>query len=118
MNICKRALLIALRHPFYLVIYIGFLSTMGVLLMGEASEDQTLALEPARARIALVDRDGSDVSAGLAEALAKTDELVSVEDEPLELQDALACGRVDAALIVPAGFGDELMTAALSLIHI
>lgn len=112
MNICKRALLIALRHPLYLVIYIGFLSTMGVLLMGEVSEDQTLALEPARARIALVDRDGSDVSAGLAEALAKTDELVSVEDEPLELQDALACGRVDAALIVPAGFGDELMAAA------
>lgn len=112
MNICKRALLIALRHPLYLVIYIGFLSTMGVLLMGEVSEDQTLALEPARTRIALVDRDGSDVSAGLAEALAKTDELVSVEDEPLELQDALACGRVDAVLIVPAGFGDELMAAA------
>lgn len=112
MNICKRALLIALRHPLYLVIYIGFLSTMGVLLMGEVSEDQTLALEPARTRIALVDRDGSDVSAGLAEALAKTDELVSVEDEPLELQDALACGRVDAVLIVPAGFDDELMAAA------
>ena len=26
MNICKRAITIALRHPLYLVIYIGFLS--------------------------------------------------------------------------------------------
>lgn len=30
MNICKRALTIALRHPLYLIIYIGFLSSMGV----------------------------------------------------------------------------------------
>ena len=37
MNICKRALGIALRHPLYLVIYIGFLSAMGVALMGEAT---------------------------------------------------------------------------------
>lgn len=35
MNICKRALTIALRHPLYLIIYIGFLSSMGVVLMGE-----------------------------------------------------------------------------------
>lgn len=35
MNIAKRALTIALRHPIYLVIYIGFLSVMGVVLMGE-----------------------------------------------------------------------------------
>lgn len=40
MNICKRAIIIALRHPLYLAIYIGFLSAMGVLLMGEVGTAQ------------------------------------------------------------------------------
>ena len=56
MNIAKRALTIALRHPIYLVIYIGFLSVMGVVLMGEVDggvqASETAGTEGARARIA------------------------------------------------------------------
>ena len=116
MNICKRALTIALRHPLYLIIYIGFLSSMGVVLMGEVGGSGAReATEVPRARIALVDRDGSAVAQSLEEMLSQTDELITVADEPLALQDALATGKADAVLAIPAGFGDALM---LSLIHI
>ena len=68
MNICKRALTIALRHPLYLIIYIGFLSSMGVVLMGEVGGSGAReATEVPRARIALVDRDGSAVAQSLEE---------------------------------------------------
>ena len=80
MNIAKRALTIALRHPIYLVIYIGFLSVMGVALMGEvdggAHASETAGTEGARTRIAWIDRDDSAVSRGVEKALARTDELV------------------------------------------
>lgn len=113
MSICRRTLTIALRHPLYLAIYIGFLSAMGVLLMGEVGADVTRpAAEAARARIALIDRDGSAVSAALEAELGTTDDLVAVDDEPLALQDALATGSVDAVLIVPTGFGADLISAA------
>lgn len=113
MSICRRTLTIALRHPLYLAIYIGFLSVMGVLLMGEVGGSPTAdAADPVRARIALIDRDGSAVARELAAALAESDELVAVDDEPLALQDALATGNVDAVLIVPDSFGEDLTTAA------
>ncbi len=103
MNICKRALTIALRHPLYLIIYIGFLSSMGVVLMGEVGGSGAQeATEVSRARIVLVDRDGSAVAQSLEEILSQTDELITVADEPLALQDALATGKADAALVIPA----------------
>lgn len=113
MNICKRALTIALRHPLYLIIYIGFLSSMGVVLMGEVGGSGAReATEVPRARIALVDRDGSAVAQSLEEMLSQTDELITVADEPLALQDALATGKADAVLIIPASFGDALLETA------
>lgn len=131
MNICKRALTIALRHPLYLIIYICFLSAIGVLLMGEvggtqdtavstsstsassaSSSSTTTAPAGSQVSIALVDRDNSAVSRALRAALATTDELVDVDDEPIVLQDVLAKDQADIVLIIPAGFGEQLIDAA------
>lgn len=114
MNICKRAIIIALRHPLYLAIYIGFLSAMGVLLMGEVGTAQAPAPSSAssQAAIVMVDRDGSPISRALRAALETTDELVNVDDEPTVLQDVLAKDQADIVLIIPAGFGEQLIDAA------
>lgn len=115
MNICKRALTIALRHPLYLIIYIGFLSVMGATFMGQIGTDvveTSTDYQAIGARIALVDRDDSAVSEALYDALSNTDELIDVEDETFALQDALATSQVDAVMIVPAGFGEDLLDAA------
>ena len=114
MNICKRAIIIALRHPLYLAIYIGFLSAMGVLLMGEVGTAQAPVPSSAssQAAIVLVDRDGSPISRALRAALETTDELVDVDDEPTALQDVLAKDQADIVLIIPEGFGDQLIDAA------
>ena len=115
MNICKRALTIALRHPLYLIIYIGFLSVMGATFMGQIGTDvveTSTDHQAVGARIAFIDRDGSAVSQALHDALSRTDELIDVEDEAFALQDALATSQVDAVMIVPVGFGEELLDAA------
>lgn len=114
MNICRRALGIALRHPLYLIIYIGFLSAMGVALMSEVGGDGSANAQgpAAQTRIALIDRDQSKVSRAIEHALGASDELIDVADEQAALQDALATDRVDAVVIVPEGFGAELIAAA------
>lgn len=50
----------------------------------------------------------------MQDALAQTDELVPCKDESIALQAALASGRVDAVLIAPAEFGDDLIDSARS----
>lgn len=115
MSICKRALTIALRHPLYLIIYIGFLSAMGAVLMGEVGgpqESGSTGHAVSRSSIALVDRDDTPVSRALRSSLALTDDLINVDDEPIALQDALAKGQADTILIIPSGFGDALISAA------
>lgn len=114
MRICRAALAVAFRHPVYLLVYTVFLSCMGVFLtMGvtsDAAEDTVF--EPARARIAVVDRDGSPVAAALERYLGTRSDLVPLADDAFALQDALAQSRVGAVVIVPAGYGDDLLAAA------
>lgn len=119
MSICKYALLIARRHPFYLSIYVVFLSIMGVFMLGSSPGDDAAAVSEDgmgayRSQIAFIDRDDSELSRALREHMRATDELVDVPDESYALQDALATSQVDAVLIVPGGFGDALLRAARS----
>lgn len=116
MSICKYALLIARRHPFYLSIYVVFLSAMGVFMIGTTLGGDAAApedgVESYQSQIALIDRDDSELSRALRDYMQATDELVTVEDESFALQGVLATSQVDAVLIIPEGFGRELMDAA------
>lgn len=114
MRIFRSALGIALGHPIYLVMYVLFLGAIGCFISGSTSyvDEGGTTYERAQAEVAVVDRDGSVLSAGLAAHLAGTQDLVDVADEEVALQDALAKGLVDVVIIVPEGYGDELLEAA------
>lgn len=117
MSTFKAALRIVAAHPLYLGIYAVAISLMGILIVstsfssapaGSAEEKY----EPYPADVAIVDRDGSEVSRAFAEHMGGIYELADVADTPSELQDAVACGRADCVFIVPAGFGRDLVDAA------
>lgn len=117
MSTFKAALRIVAAHPLYLGIYTVAISLMGILIVstsfssapaGSAEEKY----EPYPADVAIVDRDGSEVSRAFAEHMGGIYELVDVADTPSELQDAVACGRADCVFVVPAGFGRDLVDAA------
>lgn len=114
MRIFRSALGIALGHPIYLVMYVLFLGAIGCFISGSTSyvDESGIAYGRARAAMAVIDRDGSTLSAGLAAYLAGTQDLVDVSDEELALQDALAKGLVDVVIIVPEGYEDKLLEAA------
>lgn len=116
MRIFRSALGIALGHPIYLVMYVLFLGVIGCFISGSTSyvDDGGATYERARAAVAVIDRDGSALSADLTEHLSWTQDLVDVADEELALQDALAKSLVDMVIIIPKGYGDELLEAARS----
>ncbi len=114
MSTFRSALRVAWRHPVYLVSYLAILSLMGVLV-GRLVADQAAAApssyEPVRASVAVVDEDGSDLSRALASWAGSRFELVETNGAQ-EVQDALARSFVDCVLVLPQGFGQELLDAA------
>lgn len=114
MRIFRTALAIAFKHPIYLGVYVLFLSLIGSFVTGGAAyvEEDTQTYEPARASLAVIDRDDSDLSEALVGYLSRIHDMADVADEEFALQDALATNQVDAVIIVPQGFEDDCLSAA------
>lgn len=114
MSTFRNALRVAWRHPVYLVTYLAVLSLMGVLVgrlvAGQAAAAPS-SYEPVRASVTVVDEDGSDLSRAFAAWASDRFDLVETSG-PQEVQDALARSLVDCAIVVPRGFGQELLDAA------
>ncbi len=113
MQAFKAALRIVMNHPVYLLVYVGFLSLMGVFItssinVGAGGTEYTASKAP----FAVIDRDGSPLSESLTAFLSQQGENVEVADDPFALQDAVATGQARYLLIVPEGYGDDFMDAA------
>ncbi len=110
MSTFRSALRVAWRHPVYLVSYLAILSLMGVLVADQVAAVPS-SYEPVRASVAVVDEDGSDLSRAFASWAGGRFDLVET-DGAQEVQDALARSLVDCVLVLPQGFGQELLDAA------
>lgn len=113
MQVFKCALRVIRGHAVFPLVYIVGLSFMGLFMASSfdfgATEGQ---FERVQADYAVVDRDGSALSAGIVEALAEQGTAVEVADDRRAFQDAVAKGAVDYLLVVPEGYGDAFMEAA------
>lgn len=113
MRVFKGALAVCVRHPLYLVIYVGFLSLMGLFMAGGLTfGSDNVSFEAASAPYTFIDRDDSDLSRAVGAYLSKQGEFVEVADEQRALQDAVATGQVSYLLIVPEGFSAAFLKAA------
>lgn len=113
MQVCKCALEIIRGNVVFLLVYIVGLSFMGVFMaqgFDFGSQSDEFAMEPVD--FAVIDRDGNDLSAGVAEFLEGYGERAVVEDESLAMQDAVAKGTTEYLLVIPEGFGEAFVWAA------
>lgn len=113
MQVFKCALRIIFRNPTLLLIYAVALGFMGVAMASgvvDVSETEG-AYERESVKIAVIDRDDSDVSHGIEDYLSGQGELVEVEDTETGLQDAVAKGQAAYILVVPDGFGADFVAA-------
>lgn len=115
MQVFKAAVRIVLRHPVYLLVYTVLLSFMGIFIasnleFGGAEE----SFSHYETTFSVIDRDGSDLARGLADFLSTQGENVPLEDTRIALQDAIAKGQNSYVLIIPEGYGNDLIQAARS----
>ena len=112
MNTFKSAVRIAASHPVYLVVYLAVMTFMGVmvgqLVQGQADQSAG-AYKPVEASVLIVDHDGSALSHGLEDWARGRFEVL---DEATDSQDALARSLADCVLVVPQGYGEQVLAAA------
>ena len=115
MSTFRTSLRIVWGHRLYVLIYLVFISMLGVLAVGGASSSpdaEETGFIAAKPTVAVIDRDGSDISRGITEYVYAQGTSVDVADDERSIQDAAAEDRASYVLVIPAGYGDALMDAA------
>ena len=95
-------------------IYVLALSVMGVL-MGESVgyvESDGGGFQEELPRAAVIDRDGSEVSQALEAFVRSESTYVELEDSTYALQDAAARDVASYVLVIPEGWGEDMLAAA------
>lgn len=107
MQVFKAALRVFSKHPIYISIYIVYLGFMGLFIGTsniDAPQDEFVENRPS---IAVIDRDGSDLSQGIADFIGTGTTVVELEDTRQALQDATAQSLAPYIAIIPEGFGED-----------
>ena len=112
MNVFKLALRVAMRHWSYLVIYLMSIGGMALVGSGAIQVAATDEFHEDAPKIAVIDRDRSELSAALVDFAQRDAVAVEVEDSTFGLQDAAAKDLANYVLIIPEGFERDLARAA------
>ena len=111
MHVFRFAGRIILRHRVLILIYVGMIACLG-FLMASSVGGRAEGYVEARPTVAVIDRDGSELSRAIAEVARADGEQVELPDTAYALQDAAAKGLASYVLVIPEGYGDELTAAA------
>ncbi|MEG0989807.1 MAG: ABC transporter permease [Gordonibacter sp.] len=113
MQAFKCALRVVFSHPVYVLVYVLFLSSMGVFIASSINTGSTEEnFSATKVPFAVIDRDQSELSRSLTAFLDENAEQVKVADDSFAMQDAVATGLVRYLLVVPEGYGSAFMEAA------
>ena len=118
MNTCKATLRVLFSHRAYLLIYLVFVGIMMLSIswsmLSGTSDSAAAAFEPAKMRVAVIDRDSDrgGIASSMRTYLSDSSELVNVDDASETLQQAVASNWVDLIVIIPDGFADDFIDAA------
>ena len=118
MNTCKATLRVLFSHRVYLLIYLVLIGIMMMSIswsmLSGTSDSAAAAFEPAKMRVAVIDRDSDrgGIASSMRTYLSDSSELVNVDDASETLQQAVASNWVDLIVIIPDGFADDFIDAA------
>jgi ABC-2 type transport system permease protein len=111
MQVFKAALKTFFRHPIYLVVYVVWMSCMG-LFMGMSDTDVQGEEYIQRPNVAVIDRDGGELAQSLKAFVFDNSVAVELEDTERALQDAVMQERARYIVIIPEGFSADFAKAA------
>ena len=116
MNTCKATLRVLAAHRLYVIIYLVFIGIMMFAISWSALTSNTDvgdSYEPGKPVVAVVDRDRGrgDIASAMRDYLRADNEIITVEDDPEALQQAVASNYADLIVIVPHGYADAFIAS-------
>ena len=112
MTAFKTSLRIIAGHWWYVLIYLVLMSQLGLLTGLSTSSRDAASLMEEKADVAVIDRDGSQVSQAIAHYAESSGAPIDLADDRRAMQDAIAQGRAEYILIIPAGYGRAFASSA------
>ena len=119
MNTCKATLRVLFAHRAYLMIYLVLMGIMMLsiswVMLTSVSNSMSAVFESAKTRVAIIDRDSGrgGIATSMRAYLSDSSELVELDDAGETLQQAVASNWVDLIVIIPNGFADDYIVAAM-----
>lgn len=112
MQVFRAALRVFFKHPIYIMIYVFWLSVMAIFIGTTVTSAPTEEVfEESVTDVAVVNRDGSDLSEGLSQFIGEHSHIIEIEDTRKGIQDAAAQDYADYILIIPENFGEAFEEA-------
>ncbi|MGO5268310.1 ABC transporter permease [Parafannyhessea umbonata] len=110
----KTYMRILLAHRIYIVIYLVIISITGIAIGLSTASGSSQHFTATSSRVAIIDHDDSRLSRALSAHVAKGNTVVPLADNKKSVQDALAQDMVSYLLVIPKGWGHDLMVAAVN----
>lgn len=107
----KTYMRILLAHRIY-IIYLVIISITGIAIGLSMASGSSQHFTATSSRVAIIDYDDSKLSRALSAHVAKDNTLVPLAGDKKSVQDALAQDAVSYLLVIPKGWGHDLMVAA------
>lgn len=108
----KTYMRILLAHRIYIIIYLVIISITGIAIGLSMASGSSQHFTATSSRVAIIDHDDSKLSRALSAHVAKDNTLVPLAGDKKSVQDALAQDAVTYLLVIPKGWGHDLMVAA------
>lgn len=110
----KTYMRILLAHRIYIVIYLIIISITGIAIGLSTASGSSQHFAATSSRVAIIDHDDSRLSRALSAYVTKGNTLVPLAGDKKSVQDALAQDTVSYLLVIPKGWGHDLMVAAVN----
>ena len=109
MTVFKGYFLIIKRNLFTILMYIGiFVGVTAMIQLSYSSGGVKDGFSAAKINVAILDRDGGELSSMLGKLMEEQQNLVEIEDEEQVIQEKLFYGDVEYVLVIPQGVEERL----------
>ena len=115
MIVFKNYFKIVKRHLGTIIMFAAIAIGISVANTTYTSAESFETIEP---KLAIINNDTSNLSENFVEYMKKHSQIVEINDNKKEMQDALYTNKVDTILIIPENFGEELIDGNKPMVKI
>ena len=115
MIVFKNYFKIVKRHLGTIIMFAAIAIGISVANTTYTSAESFETIEP---KLAIINNDTSNLSENFVEYMKKHSQIVEINDNKKEMQDALYTNKVDTILIIPGNFGEELIDGNKPMVKI